>query len=74
MRNQLSQILQGELTWTSFKAWIGLIFVFLYIISPIDIIPDFMAFPISLIDDVIAAIWLYFFLKSIIQEQNARRQ
>src|SRR4051794_10225000 len=43
--------------------WIGVILVALYVISPIDLVSDFLLFPFSFLDDILLVVFLVFIIQ-----------
>jgi len=65
-------LLKEDLSSRNIYAWIAIIIVVLYVISPIDFIPDWF-FPLGLIDDLFAILWLIYYLVDYIKNTPLRQ-
>jgi uncharacterized membrane protein YkvA (DUF1232 family) len=66
--NSLTTMLHGQLSSSTILTWIAIIIVLIYVISPLDFFPDFMALPFSVLDDLLLVLWLFYFLKDVVQK------
>ena len=53
---------------TTLKAWILVILGFIYVISPIDLFPDWVLPGLGLLDDILICVWFIFLLRGLWNE------
>lgn len=48
--------------WDRFRVWLAVFASAMYVLSPIDAVPEAVGFPLGLIDDALVLLWLMWFL------------